>query len=227
MDDLPQRVDALDAAVRRIAPDAALDRHPRIAPAERADGIETHGRGQPPAVADGSEVAPRDRVMQRHLHVDFGCRSQRRRGFDPPQTDAQLPDALGVAGTQTFEFAAAQLQDFGRCGRFARPRAIAFDLRQKGALILFETMCFGAITTQDARQRQRDGQCIEKKEFFHEYDGFPHKITPRAAVVFLYFRETPVVPSCPRAGPPLRGSAPYRSGSAASAAAMRSAVSDR
>ena len=165
--------------------------------------------------------------MQRHLHVDFGCRSQRRRGFDPPQTDAQLPDALGVAGTQTFEFAAAQLQDFGRCGRFARPRAIAFDLRQKGALILFETMCFGAITTQDARQRQRDGQCIEKKEFFHEYDGFPHKITPRAAVVFLYFRETPVVPSCPRAGPPLRGSAPYRSGSAASAAAMRSAVSDR
>ena len=72
--------------------------------------------------------------------------------------------------------AAAQLQDFGRCGRFARPRAIAFDLRQKGALILFETMCFGAITTQDARQRQRDGQCIEKKEFFfHEYDGFPRK----------------------------------------------------
>ena len=38
-----------------------------------------------------------------------------------------------------------------------------------------------------ARQQQRDGEGVENQIFFHDDDGFAHKVAPRAAVVFLFF----------------------------------------
>lgn len=121
---------------------------PRIHPS-----TVTHGSRQPnrrtvsnrtaaatrPLSQTAANFPPHDRVAQRRPHVDPCRGGERRGGFDPPQTDAQPPDALGVVGAQPFELAAAQLQCFDRRCGLALLRAIAFDLRQQRVSIAFQT----------------------------------------------------------------------------------------
>lgn len=86
VNDLTQRVDALDPTNDRIGQNRPLDPTPSVPPTEKPHRI-TNPRGV--ALADD------DRIGQRCRYLYFGSRGCRRHRFDPPKFDSECTDFCG------------------------------------------------------------------------------------------------------------------------------------
>lgn len=170
VDDLPQGVDAVDAAVDRIATDDPLYADPGVAPAEGVQRVE------PRPEASGEDlggVAPHDeRVPQRGADFERRRGGGPGRGFEPTEPDAQPSDLFGIFGPQPFEFGAAQPEHLCRGGLFAGLRAVEGDFGGQGLLILGETLVFAAVVAQGEDKCGRDEHGVEDKVFFHGFRDF-------------------------------------------------------
>ncbi len=141
-----QGVGARHAAVHRVAGDRALDGDPGVVPAERAHGV-------------ADRVAEEHRVAQRGFQCEPGLCRAACRGLGAAQADAEAADALGILGTQPFEFGAAQPEHLCRGRGFAQLRAVGRRLGAEDGLILGEASDFAAAVAgvRDEQRRRAEG----------------------------------------------------------------------
>lgn len=158
VNDLPQGVDAADAAVDRIAADAPFDADPGVVPAEGFQRVE-NGR---------CRIPPDDGVAERGMEVGLRRGGDLGRGFETAQADAEAADLGGIFGAQAFELRAAQPQDPGCGGLLAGPGAVMGEIGGEGFLILDETSVFAPEVAECDDECGRDQHGVEDKVFFHD-----------------------------------------------------------
>lgn len=164
--DLPEGIDALDAACDRVALDQPLDRHPRIAPAKCPHRVDNDrpGRSFPD---DG-------RVPELRPQLYDGRRRGLGRGFYPAELDAEVADALGICRPEPFQLRDAEIQHHVRRSGLACLCPVDFDIGHQRGLVRLQPTAFAFFRaeprTLHPQQAARYNQGYEQ-EAFHAFSS--------------------------------------------------------